>query len=681
MADGDGEVSGNTLSILIATDVHLGYAEKDQVRGNDSFVTFEETLQIAKKRNVDFILLGGDLYHENKPSRRTLHASMALFRKFCMGDRVCEVEFLSDQSINFANNRFPWVNYEDPNLNVSIPVFSIHGNHDDPAGEGNLCALDLLSVCGLVNYFGRPASVDDITVSPLLLQKGATKLALYGLGSVRDERLHRTFVNNKVKMLRPKEDPDSWFNAFVLHQNRAKHGHTNYIPEKFLDTFLDLVVWGHEHECLIDPRQSDDTSLPFWITQPGSTVATSLSPGESKQKHVGILEIRPDKAFKMTKVPLQTVRPFYMEDIILSDTDLDPAEEERIYAFLTDKVEQLISRAEDEHAGNIHPRKPSKPLIRLRVDYSGGFQSFSTLRFGQQFVDRVANPKDILLFHRKKVQQAKCIRPDIDEKLLHLRPEALDNTRMEDLVKDYLRSKDNALDLQILSENRMAQALREFVDKDEKDAIQTLVSWQLEVTQKHLKQRNNVTAENIEEAAQKYTELRRQKEGDEEEEEQIKKVLAESRSQVHDDDEMSDESMDSMDVDARPQGKGRGRGSRGGGRGSRGGTHASRGTGEGRGRGRGSRGGRGRGAASAARKGSLITDSFSSASKSSDVTLISSSEDEEFNAPLSSAKTSTQGKRAPSGRSVSKKAIQYQDDSDESDNPFSHAPSSKRQRR
>ena len=32
--------------------------------------------------------------------------------------------------------RFPAVNYEDPNMNVSIPVFSIHGNHDDPQGAG-----------------------------------------------------------------------------------------------------------------------------------------------------------------------------------------------------------------------------------------------------------------------------------------------------------------------------------------------------------------------------------------------------------------------------------------------------------------------------------------------------------------------------------------------------------------
>lgn len=31
---------------------------------------------------------------------------------------------------------FPAVNYEDPNLNIAIPVFSIHGNHDDPQGTG-----------------------------------------------------------------------------------------------------------------------------------------------------------------------------------------------------------------------------------------------------------------------------------------------------------------------------------------------------------------------------------------------------------------------------------------------------------------------------------------------------------------------------------------------------------------
>lgn len=29
---------------------------------------------------------------------------------------------------------FDHVNYEDPDINVAIPVFAVHGNHDDPSG-------------------------------------------------------------------------------------------------------------------------------------------------------------------------------------------------------------------------------------------------------------------------------------------------------------------------------------------------------------------------------------------------------------------------------------------------------------------------------------------------------------------------------------------------------------------
>ena len=43
-----------------------------------------------------------------------------------------------------------------------------------------------------------------------------------------------------------------------------------------------------------------------------------------------------------------------------------------------------------------------------QVDYSDGFTSFNIRRFGQQFVDRVANPKDILLFYRRKTLPAKA---------------------------------------------------------------------------------------------------------------------------------------------------------------------------------------------------------------------------------------------------------------------------------
>ena len=58
----------DTFEILITTDNHMGFSEKDPVVGNDSFEAFEECLQIANDRNVDFVLLGGDLFHDQRPS-------------------------------------------------------------------------------------------------------------------------------------------------------------------------------------------------------------------------------------------------------------------------------------------------------------------------------------------------------------------------------------------------------------------------------------------------------------------------------------------------------------------------------------------------------------------------------------------------------------------------------------
>ena len=47
------------------------------------------------------ILLGGDLFHENKPSRQIMHKCLTLLRKYCLGDDPVTIEILSDQRINF----------------------------------------------------------------------------------------------------------------------------------------------------------------------------------------------------------------------------------------------------------------------------------------------------------------------------------------------------------------------------------------------------------------------------------------------------------------------------------------------------------------------------------------------------------------------------------------------------
>jgi len=48
------------------------------------------------------------------------------------------------------------------------------------------------------------------------------------------------------------------------------------------DDSIKLVVWGHEHDCRIWPESVE--GKPYYITQPGSSVATSLAPGEALPK-------------------------------------------------------------------------------------------------------------------------------------------------------------------------------------------------------------------------------------------------------------------------------------------------------------------------------------------------------------------------------------------------------------
>lgn len=43
---------------------------------------------------------------------------------------------------------------------MGLPVFTIHGNHDDPSGADNLSAVDVLSTCKLLNYFGKTVMPD-----------------------------------------------------------------------------------------------------------------------------------------------------------------------------------------------------------------------------------------------------------------------------------------------------------------------------------------------------------------------------------------------------------------------------------------------------------------------------------------------------------------------------------------
>jgi double-strand break repair protein MRE11 len=182
-----------------------------------------------------------------------------------------------------------------------------------------------------------------------------------------------------------------------------------------LPDFLDLVIWGHEHECLIDPQRNPETG--FHVMQPGSSVATSLVPGEAVTKHVAILNIT-GKTFEVEKIPLRTVRPFITREVTLANDKrfkgLEKKQDnrqditKRLMVIVEEMIEEANAAWQSIHSGKEMDEDESQPLplIRLKVDYTASegakFEVENPQRFSNRFAGKVANQNDVVYFYRKK---------------------------------------------------------------------------------------------------------------------------------------------------------------------------------------------------------------------------------------------------------------------------------------
>ncbi|KAI6200442.1 Double-strand break repair protein MRE11A [Aphelenchoides besseyi] len=415
------------MRILIATDNHCGYGEVKKTLYDDAFVTLEEVFQHAKQQDVDFMLLGGDLFHDNNPTRETQLRVMRIFRQYVFKGPSTDLEFASRPEVSFAHSQFKRVNFEDENLGVSLPIFIIHGNHDDLSGT-NTSALDVLHEAGLLNLFGRYAEVGRYEVKPMLIRKpledGTTEnIAIYGISSQRDDRLARAFNFGKVIFSRP-PDAEKWFSVLVLHQNRPPRSQLrstgSYIGANMIPEFFNLVIWGHEHESFTEAEFvcTDPSNPRIRILQPGSTVVTSLTPGEAKPKHCFVLSFHGNsKEPEIEAIPLQTTRQVYVEEANLEHLNfMPPCENTRLPDRMDDeryfhqRVEEILEEAKKKRT----ERRPPLPLIRIKLNYTGCWRKVpppNQRALGARYAQRVANPAEMLMIHR---QRETLRRPNIE---------------------------------------------------------------------------------------------------------------------------------------------------------------------------------------------------------------------------------------------------------------------------
>lgn len=571
----------DTINILVATDIHLGfnYSKKKGGHSDDSFITFEEILKYGRDNEVDFILLGGDLFHDTKPSQTTLLKCVELLRKYCLGTRECKLQFLSDSELVFRHCAQKHVNYEDPNLNISMPIFTIHGNHDDPS-FGTVGSIDILSATGFVNYFGKWTDLTRVVIPPIILKKRNTHVALYGLSYINDQRLSRLYRDEKVELLRTNEMET--FNIFVLHQNRVKHGDYAFVPEGKLHKFLNLVIWGHEHECRISPEFNAEGG--YHISQPGSSIATSLCEGESKPKHVGLLKINKNQ-FKMKSLKLKSVRPYIFDNIILSDHDIKIEN----HVSKADSVTQYVDRyIENELMPKVaqlltdYPNQPHQPLIRLRVFYENDDEQFDTLSLAQKYCDEVANPMEMIIFRKiKKGEKIKSAISDGNEDLDDISElfqgdlEKNWDSTVSEGIKKYFDKEENKDKLMALTVTALNEALNRFVERNDLDAFRNVVRDQMKRTIEYVKAQDTKMPQEINKEIKNF----REKRFLEEQEEQnyvlqalnnpTEKSSSRSAQQTRLQDLTNDSDENNEDLTSTSKGRGRGRNSRGG-RGSRG---------------------------------------------------------------------------------------------------------------
>lgn len=240
------------------------------------------------------------------------------------------------------------------NKKVQFPIISIHGNHDYPVQLSKDSPMEMLSITKILSYIGKVQNFSDIVFRPTIFLKGKVAVCIYGIGHIKDSILVEIFKTGKYRFEPVPEEVWKHYNCIkilLMHQNRDKGsmgGSNASIKFSTLPPGFQFIVWGHEHDCL--PTTFRLSNPECEIYQPGSSVAISLSEGESLRKHFGILKVYEDGSHKLEYVPLYSTRMMLYRDMDYlyfkeSDGLNEPKSQDEISEAISATILQLIDDA------------------------------------------------------------------------------------------------------------------------------------------------------------------------------------------------------------------------------------------------------------------------------------------------------------------------------------------------
>lgn len=249
------------MKLLHIGDVHLGKRQyRSDIRYNDHFDTFQESVDMAVDLDVEAVIQTGDLFDTSNPSIETISRC---------------IEILSTLTKN------------------DIPFYAIVGNHERKRKEQ------------WIDVINRIGNASRLSQDPEIIEDGATSVALYGIDAVRKPQWSST----EFDLQEPDQDIDT--DIVCMHELMSPPisgdnttGMETYSSEKVLerfDTSIDVLALGDFHV----PVEStvDDT----YVYYAGATERTSKNQSKAV---VSLLNISNDGTFGRDIMDLGSARPF-----------------------------------------------------------------------------------------------------------------------------------------------------------------------------------------------------------------------------------------------------------------------------------------------------------------------------------------------------------------------------------
>ena len=325
--------SENLVKFIHASDIHLGAAQyRNESRSGDFIQAFQEILELAISNDIDFIILGGDVF-----------TSLEMLP----GNLTKVITILNEFKIYTKGN---------------IPIITIEGNHDirkfsrgvrfSERGQSWLKLIASLSLVVLLDADFKAPQKEIYKPYNFKSKKGGKikikNITIYG----------NRFIDQKPEMLLPKihssiVKEDSNFN--ILLQHFGIEGQMDNVPgvalykAEVLKDRVDYLALGHFHKQFI---------INNWIYNPGSSEAPS-SIDASFKRGIFLIKVKYNEIFTKNVQTIRLNNRCHQWETLILPKYLKNKEE--FQSFIIQKLETVFKYS----STHSKPSSTKMPLLNL----------------------------------------------------------------------------------------------------------------------------------------------------------------------------------------------------------------------------------------------------------------------------------------------------------------------------